>query len=263
MSGPRIQAALGKLRALREGDEAIAELIDCGQAAVGPLREFLFSREPCGLFQPRCQAVEALAKLGAKAVLLEFLTAPRSFADPVEQAGEDAVLSFVARALTRWPDDATFLLLLAVAKRKLLPGIVDALGEYRRMDALPVLAAALAEDFCRSAAETAFRKLGPAACSCLLSLAVRTVPLADVELESSLRLRRSALNLFDELYPRQAVPQTVWELVLDADIQVALTACSICLARDSGAGREKVLLRLAELWESGDWAVRMAVEELY
>ncbi|HUW64990.1 MAG TPA: hypothetical protein VMW83_09890 [Spirochaetia bacterium] len=104
----RIDDGIARLRALREGDLAVLDLVACGQAAVGPLREFLFARDPSGMFQPRSHAVEVLAALGAKDVLLDFLAHPRDVADPVEQAGEDSVTNAVARALVRWPDDHVF-----------------------------------------------------------------------------------------------------------------------------------------------------------
>jgi hypothetical protein len=258
-----IHDAIAKLRALHEGERSVVDLVACGQAAVKPLREFLFTRDSSGIFQPRCQAVEALAILGAREVLLDFLIHPRDSDDPVEQAGEDAVISAVARALIRWPDDQLFSLLLEMADRKLLPGIVAALGEYRRDEALPILAAALGEDFCRSAAENAFRKLGASVCSCLLNLAILRMPSPDGELESSRRQRRSALKLFEELYQSEAVPDVVWSLVTDGDPQVALTACSICLSRRISLGeRDKVVARLIELFDHDDWMFRAEVSNL-
>jgi hypothetical protein len=49
---------------------AVAELVALGTSAIPPLREPLFEREPSGLFQVRCRAVEALAALDAYDVLL-------------------------------------------------------------------------------------------------------------------------------------------------------------------------------------------------
>jgi hypothetical protein len=43
----------------------------------------LFAREPSGLFEARCRAVEVLARLGAHDVLADFLAFHADAADPV------------------------------------------------------------------------------------------------------------------------------------------------------------------------------------
>ncbi|NPV89562.1 MAG: hypothetical protein HPY50_02145 [Firmicutes bacterium] len=260
-TGHRIQNAITRLRSLYESDLAVPDLEACGKAVVEPLREFLFTREPSGIFYPRCKAAEVLAALGAKDILIDFLANPRSIADPVEEAGEDAVASAVALALLRWPDEQVFSLLLDVARRKLLVGVVEALGEYRRYEAVPIFASALGEDFCRYAAQNALRKLGEGACPYLLQLANRKTT-SDTEYESSRRQRRSALELLAELYQGEHLPETVWLLMEDDDPEIALLACSICLPRVSLAGREKVFVRLIDLLDSTDWMFRSEVEDL-
>lgn len=258
----RIHAAIDKLRSLREGDLAVLDLIDYGPAAIGPLRNFLFAREPSGLYQPRCQAVDALAALGARDVLLDFMVHPRTVPDPVEETGEEAVTNAVARALMKWPDEEVFALLLSASRRKVLAGVVEALGCYRRIEAMPALAGALAEDFSRPEAEEAFRKMGAQAGLCLLRLADLRTPSPDTESESSRRRRRSALRLFEELNDGNELPAVVLSLTWDADSWISQTACSICLPRVSGNDRESVAKRLIELLSSQDWRLRAEVEEL-
>ena len=213
----RIHDAIAKLRALRESDLAVLDLVACGQAAVEPLREFLFDRDPSGIFQPRCQAVDALVALGAKDVLIDFLTHPKDVVDPVEQAGEDAVTNAAACAMIRWPDNHVFSLLMDIANRKLLAGVVEALGEYRREEAVPILVTSLGDDFCRPAAENAFRKMGPETCPCLLQLANYRTPSPDFESDSSRRLRRSALKLFIELYHGNDLLKIIQSFIEDTD----------------------------------------------
>ena len=258
----RIEEGIARLRGLREGDLAVPDLITCGQAAVGPLRAFLFARDPSGIFQPRCQAVEILAALGAREVLVDFLAHPPQFADPVEQAGVDVVTSAVASALVQWPDDDLFPLLLQAVDRKLLPGVVDALGQFARKEAVPVLSAALGEDFCRAAAESGFRRLGTEACPHLLRLAKSRMPSSDAESEMSRRRRRSALRLWGEMCQGGALPETVWSLMEDADDRVTFLACSVCLPHVSPAEVEKVAVRLVTLLDSSDWLLRTDVEDL-
>ena len=64
---------VGTLRQLHGGERAFMDVVACGPRAIPALRKLLFEREPSGLFQPRCLAVDALAVLGAKEVLLDFL----------------------------------------------------------------------------------------------------------------------------------------------------------------------------------------------
>jgi len=261
--GNRINKAIARLQGLREGYAAVLDLVTCGQAAIGPLREFLFARNPSGIFQPRCDAVQALAALGAKDVLLDFLTCPRNVVDPTEQAGEDAVTNAVARALIKWPDDQLFSLLLEISQHKLLDGVVEALAEYGREEAISIFAPALGDDFCRPAAEKAFRKIGVSSCPYLLHLAaLRVVISDDIEYDFSRRRRRSALRLFAELYYSEDLPEPVRLLVADNDPQVALLACSICLPRIIPAERKEIAERLVILLNSNDWMLRTEVEDL-
>lgn len=258
----RINNAIDRLKGLREGQIAILDLVACGQAAVEPLSKFFFAYNPSGIFQPRCEAVQALAALGARDVLVEFLSSPRDVIDPVEQAGENAVTNAVARALIKWPDDQVFSLLLEISKNKLLDGIVEALAEYGREEAIPIFAAALGEDFCRPAAEKGFCKIGVSSCPYLLQLAEHRIISADFEYDSSRRRRRSALKLFAEMHHSEDLPETIRSLVTDNDPQVALLACSISLPRLSTAERKKVAVRLIDLLNSNNWMLRSEVEDV-
>ena len=258
----RIEQGIDRLRGLREGDRAVQDLIACGRAAIGPLRAFLSERDPSGIFLPRCQAVEVLTTLGAREELLDYLAHPPEEPDPVEQAGIDVVTSAVARALMEWPDDELFALLLQTARHKLLPGVVDALAQFGREEALPVLTAALAEDFCRAAAESGFRRLGDKTCAHLWQLARSPVPSVDRETEMSRRPRRSAVRLWGELCPCGEPWDILWPLTQDADDHVAFLACSLCLERVAACDAEQVSRRLVELLQSSDWLLRVEVEDL-
>ncbi len=258
----RIYEAIAKLRNLREGDHAVVELISCGHAAIKPLRDYVFTRDPSGMYQPRCQAITALAALGAKEALTEILTNLRTYDDPVEQTGEDAVASAAARALTAWKSEEMFSLLLRTAENKLLPGVIEALGDYRREEAMPVFSVALAEDFCRHAAENAFIKLGARACPALLKLATRQ-DIGENESETSHRQRRSALNLFAELYRDDELPRELWRLTDDNDPWIAFTACSLCMPKCSVAERRQIVDRLIALFSNNDWRLRSEIKSLF
>ncbi|MCC6362257.1 MAG: hypothetical protein IT165_01965 [Bryobacterales bacterium] len=62
------------LNSLLDGESAVSALIACGPAAIDPLRRFLLEGQPSGVYQPRRWAVDALAGLGAKDILLEAIT---------------------------------------------------------------------------------------------------------------------------------------------------------------------------------------------
>jgi hypothetical protein len=198
---------VGALRRLHDGEKAFMDVVACGRRAIPALRELLFEREPSGLYQPRCLAVDALAALGAKEVLLDFLdNSPREIEDPVERTGEEAVINAAARALAGWSDDRVFAALLRLAEdRPSLAGVIEVLGDFRRLEALPALTAALGEDFSRDAAEAAIRKLGAAARPALERASTFRLPTEDYESETSLRRRRSVLQLLADI-GRRAPP---------------------------------------------------------
>ena len=163
LSEQEIESLVRDLESLQAGSLAAAALIGCGARAIPPLRRFLLQGRPRGIFQPRQLAVETLAQLGAKEVLIEYLDKPLPTKDPVVRFGEDAVRSTAARALARWPDDEVFHCLLRVGLDHLLPGVVEALGTFRRTEAMPYFLWALGDGVCRSSAEEAIRALGATA----------------------------------------------------------------------------------------------------
>jgi HEAT repeat protein len=132
-----VQRALDRLKSLHDGDLGVLEITAFGRRAIPALRALLLEGESSGIYHPRCRAVDALAALRAYDVLIEFLSAPRDVADPVNRTGEEAVMSSAARALTGVDDERVFPLLLDLAKRQPLAGVIDALGSFRRPEAIP------------------------------------------------------------------------------------------------------------------------------
>ena len=254
-----VQMALNRLKSLGEGDLGVLDVVACGGRAVAPLRDFLFKREPSGLFQPRCRAVEALKRLGAYDVLIEFLELSREIADPVERLGEEAVISAAARALAGLGDDRVFNLLLSLADIRLLPGVVAALGASGRPEAISYLIAALAEGECRPAAESALRRVGASAVPSLLVASTRR-PGAP-ESDSRLRQRRGALRLLAEI----GIPTESWavlrHLMRDEDAKVAALACELCLSTAPEPEKPKSIRRLIDLLANGDWALAAEIEQ--
>ena|ERR1700728_1695087 len=90
-----VERAIAKLKSLHECGVGIVEAVACGAAAVPALRELLFHKEPSGLFDARCRAIDALGALKAYDVLIEYLSAEHTVTDAVERLGDDAVITML------------------------------------------------------------------------------------------------------------------------------------------------------------------------
>ena len=253
---------ISKLLSLHDGDHGVLDVVACGPFAIPLLRRLLHEREPSGLYEPRCHVVEALAALSAEDVLVEFLVSAREFPDPVENAGEEAVLNAVARALRRPCDDRAFGLLLSLAERRRLAGAIEALGRCHNLQALPCFLAALADDLARPAAEVAIRRLGKAAISALVGAISATDSDGYGESESGQRRRRSALKALLEISTVRRIPTAQRKrLVADKDPEIALLACRALLACGADDERRDAVKRLIDLLPSPHWWFRREVED--
>jgi hypothetical protein len=203
-SSQNLAHAMARLTSLHDGETGVSEVVAFGKAAVPALRSLLFQRDPSGLFQVRCRAAEALAALRAYDVLVEFLNDHEASADPIERLGVDAVINAAAQGLKGLHDERVFRLLLRLAQRPALTGVIDALGAYYRAEAIPALIAALEDDASRGAAETALMKLGRPARTALIISAQQRRPSPECESESSRRRRRSALKLLGLMGPSRS-----------------------------------------------------------
>jgi hypothetical protein len=256
----KVEQAIAKLRSLHDGELGLVDVIACGEQAVPELRTILCERERSGLYQARCRAVAALVGLGAHDVLIEFLQSDRTIADPVERLGEDAVINAAALALANVQEQRVFELLLRLARRPALTGVIGALGAFGKVEAIPVLIDALAEDASRLTAETALRKLGQPARAALLNVATTRVPPGERESESSARRRRSALQLLAQM----RVPRGAWPLLRplmrDSDAKIAALACQIGFDRAPTVERPKCTRYLIALLAYEDWMLREEIE---
>jgi hypothetical protein len=256
-----VQYAIEKMKALRNGDLGVVEAVSCGRSAIPALRALLFARESSGIYQPRCWAAQALSILGAFDVLFEFLKTLHEASDPVERAGDDAVINAAARHLSVVREKRVFQLFLNLTRRRYWPGVIAALGAFRREEAIPYLVGALAEDDCRLVAEPALVAFGQAALPALMQAAIRTSPPAESESETSIRKRRSALSLLMEV----GVPPNAWpslrDLVLGREPRIAVLACELCFMiapKEEWAG---AVHQLIELVEGADWRLESDIEE--
>jgi hypothetical protein len=257
-----VRRAIDKLTSFHDGDVGVIDTIACGPRARPALRAILFAREPSGLYEGRRRAVEALAQLRAYDILIDYLSTPREISDPVELTGDEAVINAAARALGKSGDARALPLLLEFAEHRPFAGVVEALGNLRRADALLYFIKALAEDFTRSVAEAAIRNLGSQARPALLSSA-RTPSASNTrETVSSRRQRRSALALFAELGPLEDEHRPVLrQLMHDCDVEIASLACHIELANAGGCAKNEAVLRLIELLPSAGWLLSWEIED--
>lgn len=198
-SDANISRYMKELDTLKEGAGAVAKLIACGHSAIEPLSQFLLAGEPRVLYHNRRWAVEALAGLGARGILLEYLKQERDIPDPAVRLGEEAVKSAAAQQMIKWPSEEVIQVLIRISQKGCLPGALEALGKLRRPEAIPFLVNALEDDVCRPVAEDALRKIGRPAESALIQATIASYPNRESEEPSSLLRRRCAGGLLEEI----------------------------------------------------------------
>jgi HEAT repeat protein len=247
-----------RLKTLYREPDGVADIVAIGERAIPALKTILFTREPSGLYQVRCRAIEALGRLGAFDVLEEFLRRPGHM-DPVERLGDDVVAGAAARVIAQRKDQGTFDLLCELAAAHPLNGVMAALASFERPEAIPVLISALEEDEVRLSAETALSSFGPAARPLLLD-AVDRFTSGNALSESHLRKCRSILALLDEIDLDPSDMERLRPLMRSADMQVSLLACRIALHRGSETMRSDARARLICLRRSTAWPERSQID---
>jgi hypothetical protein len=259
---PAITDMIEELNSLHDGERALVRIIAAGPAAIPFLKEFLLFGRPSGVYQPRRWAVEALAALGAKEALMEYLAAEREISDPVVRLGEEAVENAAARALAGWGTDEVFDLLTRLASHRLAPGFIDALGTFRRAESIPIFDRALEDDLAREPAEKAFRELGKRAADAL-SLSARTLlPSARDERPSSLLRRTSAVGLLLDVGARASDWPELEPLLQETDPHLVLRVAQLAVRiapRPSQIAAGRAVLRILP---DATWDVRMEAAEM-
>jgi HEAT repeat protein len=256
----KIDSAINKLKSLHESGLGIVEIVGCGSAAIPALRALLFAKEPSGLPEIRCRAIDALSALKAHDLLIEYLSIAHDAADPVERLGDDVVVGYAAWAAARTREQRVFDVLKRLAERPALSGVIGALGSFGRPEAIPLLVAALEEDVSRNVAQFMLRRIGHPARAALIRSAFECRPSAGDESESSRRRRRSSLSLLLDIRLKpETVPQ-LRELISDDDDRIALLACKLCLAQTSADCRNEIVERLARMLLHADWKLRSEID---
>jgi hypothetical protein len=260
LSEREIEALVESLNSLHEGELGVDLLVACGQRAIPALRRFLLQGKPSGIFVPRQRAVRALAELGAKDVLLDYLASERQIADPVIAHGEEAVKNTAARALAVWRTDDVYEALRCALRSRYLLGAIEALGEFQRPEAVPELVAALEDDFCRTAAEESLRKLGELAHDALVEAARTPDPSGANERQASRSRRKSALRLLGQLQLSVGDWQRVAALVHDSDPEISARAGALALAVADETDTRLAARRLVQALPMADWLLQGEIQ---
>jgi hypothetical protein len=257
-----VQRLVGELDSLKTGEKAAASLVECGPVAIEPLRKFLMDGRPRKIFQPRFWAVGALARLGAREVLLEYLFQERDIPDPEDRFGEEAVESAAARYLAAWPDEEMYESLLKLSERRMLNGLIEALAHYRRPETIAYFERALEDDFYRSAAEEAFLELGKASSAALVLSAVTPRPSFLLESPSSIERRRSALRLLSEIGMDAGHWRTLRGLIRESDEELVVGASKLGVSIASTEDRLIMARRLVDFLSSAPWHLQEDIENV-
>lgn len=197
-SEQRIDDLVESLGSLQDGDHAVDMLVACGKKAIPRLSDFLLNRPPRTIALPRCRAVRALGELGACSTLIAYF---KQYVRPQDGAvlfAEDAVRSACAQELARYPSTEVFQVLLAAARDRATGGLVLALGDFHRPEAVPLLFEVLEDDFCREDAMKSLRKL-PEAVRQFGILSVRGLTGVTLGGPGAIRRRRATVQLLAEV----------------------------------------------------------------
>jgi hypothetical protein len=258
-----VKDAIDRLESLHDGARGVLDIVGIGRTAIPALSEVLFRRDPSGLHQARCRAVDALAMLKAYSVLEEFLTFERDISDPVEQLGEDTVVSCAARAIARRHDNRTFSLLVKLARRKPLSGVIAGPGSFKRSEAISLLVDALSEDHVRMTAEASLRSFGARAKAALIQACCPPADGAAPEddYESLRRKYRSALGLISAMRVSEDDWTRLRPLVRHPDHQIAILACGLCARIGDMKERAAAIQRMTNLRSRCNWLERLQVDQ--
>jgi hypothetical protein len=233
LSGPwtvatdnEVEHLVSSLDSLLDGELALAMLVACGGRAIPYLQTYLLAGSPRTISLPRCRAARALGDLGAHATLISYFREYTPPQDPEVLFSEDAVRSTVARELLRWKSDEVFDVLLRAAMQRATSGLILALAEFQRAEAIPVLFAVLEDDFCRDTAKDALRMVLREACHYAV-LTIRGLTETSIMGPASLRRRRATLQLMSE----SGISSDEWwdlrNFIADEDADVVIAVAKI------------------------------------
>jgi hypothetical protein len=254
-----IRSFVDDLESLPSGDLTVSLLVGCGARAIGPLRDYLLRGRPRGIFQPRQRAVEALAQLGAKDVLIEYLSQKKDIRDAEVRFGEEAVQNTAARSLSEWLTGDVFDLLADLADERQLTGVIETLGKFERPEAGPIFVRALGDDVCHPVAYEALQKIAGRVKALLFAAAKRANP--NYEKPSERQRRQSVVRILAELDLVSEDWEKLRPLLEDEDATVARTVAQIALDRAPQEEREEATRFLIRSLTAAPWFEQMRIQE--
>lgn len=233
------------------------ELIRCGTAAITPVAGTLRFGKSKSIPQPRCALVTVLAILGATDILLEYLADDRLTDDPTVRFAEDAVMNLAAQAIKLDFSARAYCVLLNIARKRALPGVLEALALYRRTESIPCFIRALEGDLSRSIAVECLRSFADRAKPFLLSELFRPDPRPpDRESASSLHRRRSCADVLSTVKLNRAEYEALLDLLFENDVELVLNVGAILLfSRDTGH-HGAAARRLKAIRSHADWHMK-------
>lgn len=248
------------LTSLEKGERTVGALIQRGGPAIGPLKRFLFESKPGVAYQARRWAVEALAGIGAKDALIQFLKLQKNITDPAIRLSEEVVESVAAKALSAYQTNDAFETILDCALPRPRTGLIEALSVFANVEAVPYFITALADDICRPAAEKALRKLGSCAGVALLAAALTRIPPDGDEPATSLKRRITALEILRDLGPPPEFWAVLGPLINDSNSAVVIAVCNIAPQIGSIEAQRAAMSRLLAVLRSADWFAQGKIE---
>jgi len=254
----KLVAALNRLI---DGETVVPALVALGERAIPPLRRFLLEGRPSTVYQPRRWAVQALGGLGAREVLMEYLATLEPSADPQIRFAEEAVENAAYRQMARWPSPATVEFLLELSQTRMRPGLVEALGELRVLEAIPYFDRALEDDLCRSAAEQALLAIGPPARNALILSAGVRLPVGHAESASSLRRRRSVLRVLTAIGVEPEDWPRLRTLLEETDAEIVTLTATLAIQAGATGDQETVIERLISVSSYAPWFLLEEITE--
>lgn len=253
------EAVVSRLRRLHDGEQALSGVVALGNAARAPLETLLVEREPSGIYQPRVLAARALGAIRANDILLDYLQHPRFPRDPVERAGEEAVVNGVAEVLAQNRFEAAFeTLRQIVATRPHLIGTVHALATFGRAAAIPELITALGDDGSRHAAEEGLRRIGQPASRYLIGRLEQLTKANERHFESNIRHRHAMLGVLLDLGLSPGGWSAVAPLMREPDERLRAAACGVALLHGPPAARQAAVKLLQRMRRNA--GLRLQVE---
>jgi len=249
------------LDSIMDGELAMNMLMAAGDRAVPYLEHFLLAGPPRTIALPRCRAARALGELGAYSTLISYFRDYEFATDPEVLFAEDAVRSAVARELLRWKSDEVLRVLMDATKQRATSGLVLAIGEFRRPEAVPLLFQILEDDFCREEAKDALRKVRETAHPYAILL-IRGISETAFYGPYTLHRRRATLQLLEEFGISEAEWQDLRQFLTESDADIVISAARIGSRVGTASDQRQIAEALFRISEHVNWAQEGEIEEL-